>query len=75
MKITNYQKQTLKMLLINFSSTTTFEEAQSLIEKAEKERISRNEFFRKNNNMEGSDWFSRWTEDMPRSIKVQKKPK
>jgi ATP-dependent Clp protease ATP-binding subunit ClpA len=61
MKITNYQKQSLKMWEIKFTNETTFEEAQALIEKAEAEH--KNLSSAQVNNLDGSIFFSRWNDE------------
>lgn len=64
-KVTNYQLQTLKMHQIDTLRIKTFDQAQKLIKRleAEKEKTSKDQSKSPVNNLEGSNWFSRWSED------------
>jgi hypothetical protein len=75
MNATNEQKQLLKMYEIYFKLDITFEEAQSKIVKAEKAKEAVRNFWSKGNDLEGSGFFSRWLEDLPKTPKTIKKSK
>ena len=61
-KATNYQKQTLKMYQIKHKDPLSFKQAETLIKKQElKVKKQKDSSFP--NNLEGSNLFSRWTED------------
>lgn len=66
MKITNYQKQQLKMYQIKSDIYISFEEAEKIIKKKKRELERWRSAWLKDNDLEGSGMFDRWTEDSPK---------